>query len=182
MYSLELDETDFSVKLLADSIDLDLGGFGKGYAIDRMAEIFIEWDIDTVLIHGGQSSVLALTGPPGEKGWPVTLSDPLQPGRILKLIHLKHRALSGSGLQKGHHIFDPRTGKPVEGRLAAWASAPEGAVSDALSTACMVMTLEEIEAYCTQNPNTQGLVILMDKKVTTNMNPVFTFGDWKSLV
>jgi thiamine biosynthesis lipoprotein len=178
---LELDETDFTVTLSADSVRLDLGGFGKGYAIDQMAKLFIEWDIKSVLIHGGQSSVLALDEPLGEKGWPVTLSDPIQTDTILSQIHLNYRALSGSGLQKGHHIFDPRTGKPVEGRLAAWASTPEGAVSDALSTAFMVMSLEEIENYCSRHPNTQGLVILRGRKDTMNRNPVFTFGDWNSL-
>ncbi|MGD9345504.1 MAG: FAD:protein FMN transferase [Candidatus Aminicenantes bacterium] len=181
IHSLEFDDTDFSVKLSADSIHLDLGGFGKGYAIDQMAKLFAEWDIKSVLIHGGRSSALALAEPPGEKGWPVTVSDPIQTSQILKLVHLKHRALSGSGVQKGHHIYDPRTGKRIEGRLAAWASAPEGAVSDALSTAFMVMTLEEIEDYCAQNPDTQGLIILRDRKNTMNRNPVFPFGHWDSL-
>lgn len=181
MHCLEFDETDFSVKLTADSIHLDLGGYGKGYAVDQMAEVFIEWDIKSVLIHGGRSSVLALAEPPGEKGWPVTLSDPTQTGHILSCVYLKHRALSGSGVQKGQHIFDRRTGSPVEDRLAAWASTPGGALSDALSTAFMVMPREEIEDYCTRNPNTQGFVIFRDSKDAIKGTPVFTFGDWESL-
>ena len=67
MNMLQLDESDFSVTLLADSINLDLGGFGKGYAIDLMAQLFREWDIESALIHGGKSSVLALAEPPGER-------------------------------------------------------------------------------------------------------------------
>lgn len=178
---LQLDESDFSVKLLANSILLDLGGFGKGYAIDSMAKLFKEWDIESVLIHGGKSSVLALAEPPGEKGWPVTLSNPAQFGQILSHVYLKHRALSASGLEKGHHIINPLTGKTVKDRLAAWALASGGATSDALSTAFMVMEPEKIEDYCQRNPGTQGLVIAKNRADGEQRNPVLKFGDWDSL-
>lgn len=182
MHRLMLDDSDFSVKLLADSIHIDLGGFGKGYAIDSMARLFLEWDIRSVFIHGGKSSVLALDEPPGEKGWPVTLSHPVQTQQILYHVYLKHRAFSGSGLQKGYHIFNPRTGKAVDDRLAAWASASEGATSDALSTAFMVMTPEEIEEYCRRNTDTKGLFILKHGAANEDRNPVFKFGDWDSIL
>jgi thiamine biosynthesis lipoprotein len=178
---LQLDEANSEVKLLADSIHVDLGGFGKGYAIDQMARLFREWDIESALIHGGKSSVLALAEPPGEKGWPVTLSNPAQLGQILSRLYLKHRALSGSGLQKGHHIINPRTGKPIEDRLAAWASTSDGAMSDALSTAFMVMAPEKIKEYCSWYPDTQALVILKDKEEDEHRNPILKFGDWDSL-
>jgi thiamine biosynthesis lipoprotein len=181
MNLLQLDESDFSVELLGDSIHIDLGGFGKGYAIDSMAKIFREWDIECVLIHGGRSSVLALAEPPGEKGWPVTLSDPAQSRQILSHVYLKHRAVSASGLEKGQHIINPRTGKPIDDKLAAWASFSGGATSDALSTAFMVMAPEEIGEYFQRNPDTQGLVILKNKAAGEKSNPVLKFGDWDSL-
>jgi thiamine biosynthesis lipoprotein len=181
MHLLQLDESNFSVLLLADSIHVDLGGFGKGYAVDQIARLFREWDIESALFHGGKSSVLALAGPPGEKGWPVTVSDPDQTGQILSHVSIKYRALSSSGLQKGHHIINPRTGKPVEDRLAAWASTSDGATSDALSTAFMVMSPEEIEEYCKKNPDTQGLVILKDREGPQYRNSLLKFGDWDSL-
>jgi thiamine biosynthesis lipoprotein len=182
MNLLQLDESDFSVKLLANSIHIDLGGFGKGYAIDSMAKLFREWDIECVLIHGGRSSVLALAEPPGEKGWPVTLSDPAQSGQILSHVYLKHRAVSASGLEKGHHIINLRTGKSIKDRLAAWASTSGAATSDALSTAFMVMTPEKIEEYCQRNPDTQGLVILKNRATGEKWNPVLKFGNWDSLL
>jgi thiamine biosynthesis lipoprotein len=181
MNLLQLDESDFSVKLLANSIHVDLGGFGKGYAIDLMARLFREWDIESVLIHGGKSSVLAIAEPPGEKGWPVTLSNPAQSGQILSHVYLKHRAMSASGLEKGHHIINPLTGKAVENRLAAWTSTSGGATSDALSTAFMVMAPEEIEEYCQRHTDTQGLVILNNRAAGKKRNPILKFGDWDSL-
>ncbi len=181
MNMLQLDESDFSVTLLANSINLDLGGFGKGYAIDLMAQLFREWDIESVLIHGGKSSVLSISEPPGEKGWPITLSNPAQSGQILSHVYLKHRAMSASGLEKGHHIINPLTGTTVDDRLAAWASTFGGATSDALSTAFMVMAPEKIEEYCLGNPGTQGLVILKIGTAGEKRNPVLKFGNWDSL-
>ena len=178
---LILDESDFHVTLLADSIHIDLGAFGKGYTIDVMANLFREWDIGSVLIHGGKSSVLALAEPPGEKGWPVTLSDPSRSGQILSHVHLKNRALSASGLEKGQHIINPRTGKPVDDKLAAWASSSDGAKCDALSTAFMVMNLEKIKEFCTKNPDTSGLVILKADNDREEKTSVIKCGDWDSL-
>ena len=181
MNMLQLDESDFSVTLLADSINLDLGGFGKGYAIDLMAQLFREWDIESALIHGGKSSVLALAEPPGEKGWPITLSNPAQSGKILSHVYLKHRAMSASGLEKGHHIINPLTGTTVDDRLAAWALTFGGAMSDALSTAFMVMAPEEIKEYCQRNTDTLGLVILKNRAAGEKRNPIIKLGDWDSL-
>ncbi len=181
MKLLQLNESGFSVKLLANSIHIDLGGFGKGYATDSMAKLFREWDIESVLIHGGRSSVLALSEPPGENGWPVTLSNPAQSGQILFHVYLKHRAISASGLEKGYHIINPLTGIAVEDRLAVWASTSDGATSDALSTAFMVMEPDEIEEYCQRNPDTQGLLILKNGAAGEKRNPVLKFGDWDAL-
>ena len=147
MQFVDLDEREYTAKVLRSSTQIDLGGFGKGYALDKMAEIFPEWDIDRVLLHGGKSSVLGLSPPPDLKGWPVTLSDPFSK-KIIRRLYLKNSAVSGSGLQKGQHIIDPRIGKPVQVGKAAWATAQNAALSDALSTAFMIMTESEIREYC----------------------------------
>jgi thiamine biosynthesis lipoprotein len=181
LHSLKLDESNMNVTLLDDSIHIDLGGFAKGYALDVLSKLLLEWDIKSALIHGGMSSVLALAEPPGENGWPVTMSHPAQGGKIISTVYLKLRALSGSGLQKGSHILNPNTGKPVEDRLAAWASTPDGAKSDALSTAFMVMAPEEIDAFCNKNPDTGALVILKNEKEREKKTSVFKYGDWNFL-
>ena len=74
--SLELDADDVSVRATTDGVQVDLGGIGKGYAVDLMAELLEEWGLGQALVHGGFSSVLALEPPPGRDGWPLTLSDP----------------------------------------------------------------------------------------------------------
>ncbi len=119
-------------------------------------------------MHGGFSSVLALEPPAGRDGWPLTLSDPSAPSRVLARLSVRQTALGASGLRKGDHIVDPRTGGPVRGRRAAWVSVPRpvpspaegprmaaGAVTDALTTAFMLLSPEEIDQLCARSP---GLV------------------------
>lgn len=161
MHLLELDEESHSVRLKCAPVSVDLGAFGKGYAVDKMADILREWDIDVALLHGGWSSVLALDALPEAMGWPVTISDP-RSGEVLRAIELQNRSLSGSGLRKGRHIIDPRAGAPVSDARTAWAEAPSAALADALSTAFMVMTVDEIERYCAKNPDVKGYLYIDD--------------------
>jgi thiamine biosynthesis lipoprotein len=174
---LELDEREHTVRLSVSPTQIDLGGVGKGYAVDRVAELLREWSIDTALISGGYSSVLAMDAPAGTKGWPLTLSDPADRKRILARPYLRHRALSGSGVQKGGHIISPRTGRPVEGRRAAWSSAPGAGTADALSTAFMIMDPDEIERYCSLHPDALAMVILQDEG-QEQKETILQFGRW----
>jgi len=176
---LALDETEHTIKLSTAPVQIDLGGVGKGYAVDRMAELLGDWSIDTALIHAGQSSVLALGAPPQAKGWPVTLTDPRNHSRILARLYLRDQTLSGSGLQKGPHIIDPRTAMPVEDKRAAWALAPDGATADALSTAFMVMSPDEIEKYCLQHPDVSAMIILQGENSQARQGRLLHFGSWR---
>ncbi len=160
-------------------MQVDLGGIGKGYAVDQMAELLGDWSIDTALISGGYSSVLALDAPAGTKGWPLTLSDPANRKQILARPYLKRRALSGSGLQKGGHIIDPRTARPVKGKRAAWACAPDAATADALSTAFMVMTADEIKKYRLRHPDIMAMIILEHEGKDPQKDKILRFGSWK---
>ncbi len=171
---LKLNEKTITVTALSKSRSLDLGGIGKGYAIDHIARLLREWDIPSALIHGGTSTALALDAPPAEKGWPITISQPDNPSEIIKKIYLENRALSGSGLQKGQHIIDPRSGQPVTGRLATWASTPDATSSDALSTAFMIMSTEEIEMFCSIYPDTQAVIVLDE-----DPPQILEFGNWE---
>jgi thiamine biosynthesis lipoprotein len=173
---LQLDELEHTVQLSVSPVQVDLGGIGKGYAVDRVAEFLQEWSIEVALVSGGYSSVLALEGPARTKCWPLTLSNPADHKQILARPCIQHRALGGSGLQKGAHIIDPRTFEPVKGRLAAWSSASDAATADALSTAFMIMSPDEIEQYCETHPDVWALIMLQDE---TEKERILCFGQWK---
>jgi thiamine biosynthesis lipoprotein len=156
---------------------LDLGGIGKGYAVDLMAELLEEWGLERALVHGGFSSVLVLDAPPGRRGWPLTLSDPCAPSTVLARRSVRQTALGASGVRKGDHIVDPRTGAPARGRRAAWAAVPRprrpgeearaderprlaaAAVADALATAFMLLGPGEVQRLCEQSPGLEAWLL-----------------------
>ncbi len=158
MTSLELDEVTMTVRVHDTVPCVDLGAIGKGYAVDRAVELLKEWGVGSALVHGGTSSVYAFGRPGDERGWPVTLSNPGDHAEILAKIFLSEEGLGGSGIRKGRHIIDPRRGLPVEGRRAAWVVSESAARSDALSTACMVMTPEEIRMCIGRDARLRALV------------------------
>jgi thiamine biosynthesis lipoprotein len=154
---------------------LDLGAIGKGYAVDRIADVLEDWNVDQVLIDAGYSSVLALEPPPGRDAWPLTLSIPGDAsGAALVRIAARQHALGASGIVKRDHIRDPRTQTPVRARQAAWVYAPRqvlgeithasgveaspAALADALSTAFMIMSGDEIDRYCHRHPGVEAWV------------------------
>ena len=171
--TLELDAEDCLVRATKNAVQIDLGGIGKGYAIDLMVEMLEEWGLEVALVHGGFSSVLALEPPPGRDGWPLTLSDPAAPSHVLARVSMRQTALGASGVRKRDHIVEPRTGEPVRGRRAAWVAVPrpgkagndEGpriaaaAVTDALTTAFMLLSTEEIGALCERSPGLEAWVL-----------------------
>jgi thiamine biosynthesis lipoprotein len=122
-------------------LDFDLGAIGKGFALDRMAVELADWDCPSYLLNAGGSSILAGEAPPGRQGWSAGLGE----DNATRRFWLTHCSLSGSGLAvKGEHILDPRSGAPARIRSKAWALASTAAQSDALSTACMVLSETEI--------------------------------------
>jgi len=176
---LQLDEAEHTVQLSVSPVQVDLGGIGKGYAVDRVAELLRDWSIEIALVSGGYSSVLALEGPSETKGWPLTLSNPGNHKQVLARPCIQGRALSGSGLQKGRHIIDPRTVQPVKGKIAAWASASDAATADALSTAFMIMSPDEIRKYCLSAHDVLALIMLEGQGEDSQEERILCFGPWK---
>jgi len=174
MPSLEFDAEESLVRATANGVRIDLGGIGKGYAVDLMAELLEDWGLTAVLVHGGFSSVLALEPPGTDDGWPLTLSDPGEPSTVLERLSVRQTALAASGVRRRDHIVDPRTGGPVRGRRAAWVTVPRppptaadaaplraaaAAVTDALTTACMLLGRDEIDTLCRSSPGVEAWIL-----------------------
>jgi FAD:protein FMN transferase len=139
---------DLSIRCESGRLHFDLGAIGKGFALDRMADLLRQWDCPAFLLVAGGSSVLAGDRPHETAGWSCGLGDDDAPQRYF----LARTSLSGSGLAvKGNHILDPRTGRPALRQDRAWALADTAAESDALSTACMVLSEPELDDLLAQD-------------------------------
>ncbi len=174
---IELDREQMTVRFRQPGVELNLGSIGKGYALDRCAEVLAAAGLDDFLLHGGQSSVLAkgsrMPAPPTAKdaepfGWVVGILHPVRKRERLAELRLRNRALatSGSGAQSSRHrgrryghILDPRTGRPAEGVLSATAVAPTAAHADALSTALYVMGPDKAIEHCKTRPEIAAVLV-----------------------
>lgn len=173
---LELCRDERTVRYTHDRVEINLGGIGKGYALDRCVELMRQRDINDFLIHGGQSSVVArgnrLEGEQSQRGWTVGLRNPLRPEQRIAEIQLQDQALGTSGTatqsfyhqgRRYGHILDPRSGRPAEGVLSATVLAPTAAMADALATAFYVMGVEAALEFC-RHRNDLAVVLMTSGK------------------
>jgi thiamine biosynthesis lipoprotein len=159
MQHILLEAEGKTVRYVRPGLEINLGSIGKGYALDRVGELLGgEWGLRHVLLHGGQSSVLAQGSAPGRTdGWPIALRHPWDDERVLGVVRLRDGGLGTSAANYQHldyngrklgHILDPRTGWPAETLASATALAPTGAEADALATAFFILGADKARAYC----------------------------------
>jgi len=161
-----LEQERHTVKFRVPGLKLNLGAVGKGYALDRAAELLQnEWGITAALLHGGGSSVRGIGHPPGERrGWPIRLQDPNQPTESLGTLYLRDRALGTSAAtyqffeykgEKLGHLLDPRLGWPADSAsktASASVTASTAAEADAMSTAAFVLGMAGTETLLKLKP------------------------------
>ena len=125
---------------------LDLGGIGVGYGLDRMAGVLRRAGIRRAFLDVS-GDCLAIGAPPGAAGWLVEIADPTVPGRVRGQTRLCDAALATSantvsvvrwGRAVRGHVMNPATGNPASALVQATVTAPTGIEADALSTAMLV--------------------------------------------
>ena len=178
---IELDEGAGSVRFTREGVEINLGAIGKGYALDRCAELLEREGVGDFLLHGGQSSVLArgrqkTTASPASpgaasaamRGWTIGVKHPVWPKRRLAEIDLQNKSLGTSGAENQYffhqgkrygHILDPRSGSPATGVLTASVIAPDAATADALSTAFYVLGVAGATDYCERHDEVAAVLV-----------------------
>lgn len=145
-------ESGRRIRCISAGAVIDLGGIGKGFALDKAAAVLREYRIERALLSAGGSTILALDAPENADGWKIGFSDDSAP------ILLANEAVSSTGTQfQGAHLIDPRTGLPASGKPTTRVLAPSAAEADALSTAFYVMTEREIRAFLAEHPAVRRL-------------------------
>jgi thiamine biosynthesis lipoprotein len=170
MRHVNLDATQQTISFRQPGVSINFNSMGKGFALDRCAELFDTHNIGDILIQGGKSSVLTRGDQPGSEGpgWRIGVRHPLRPHEQLAEIVLRDQALSTSGagtqffIRRGRrygHILDPRTGHPAEGLYSATVIAPTAAEAEGLSTAFYVLGPQKAGEYCATRPEIRALLV-----------------------
>lgn len=197
-----MNHQDSTITFSSPDLMLNLGGIGKGHALDRVKELFIKKGIEDFIVHGGQSSVISSGNsdrlvnsnshssesiPPNqsapELGWTVGISHPTLPSHRFGEVYLRNQALGTSGTarqgfyhqgKRYGHIIDPRTGWPASHYLSTTVISKSAAISDALATAFFVMPLEQIQSYCDRHPEI-GTILIADNHHERGQFKIETF-------
>ena len=143
-----LDAAKQTVRFAKPGIELDPGGIGKGYAVDRIAQILKDDGVQQALISGGGSSIYAIGAPPHEKGWKLDIKNPKSPEQSIETVFLKDESMSTSGNyekfiivdgKKYSHTINPRTGLPIRGIKSVTIISTNAEIADAMTTPVMIM-------------------------------------------
>ena len=138
---VHLDPAARTVRFDRAGVELDPGGIGKGYAVDRMVDVLRQNGVEDALVAGSASSIYGMGAPPTEpRGWRVEIKDPKHTNRTVAEAFLKDLSMSTSGSYEKFfraegrvyaHIMDPRTGYPARGSLSVSVMAPRTIDSEA---------------------------------------------------
>src|SRR5487761_1906139 len=135
-----LDPAAHTVRFAKEGVEIDPGGIGKGYAVDKMGETLKEDGVKSALVSASGSSIYGLGAPPDELGWKIKIRDPKDASKTAAEVVLKDNSLSTSGnyekffFAEGKmysHIMDPTTGYPSEGMLSVSVVSPRTIDSEA---------------------------------------------------
>jgi len=167
-------------ELPAPGMAVDLGGIGKGYALDRVAALLGEAGVDAALLSFGQSSVRGIGRPPGAPGWRLALR--AQAGGRPLTVTLRDRSLSVSSSlgqafeiagERFGHVVDPRSGQALRRAARALVVAPDATRAEVLSTALVVLPPERGVALVERLGGCEALVETPTERLAT--------GGWEGL-
>ena len=168
-----LDEDAGTVRFDRDGVELDPGGIGKGYAVDRAVAVLRGLGVASALVNLGGSSIYGLGAPPGRAAWALGVQDPSDPGKTAVSVSLRDRALSVSGGYarfferdgvRYAHVMDPRSGRPVQGVLSVAVLTAGATDGDALDDVLFVQGVERSRATLEGFPPAEAFFFLPEPR------------------
>jgi thiamine biosynthesis lipoprotein len=164
---LDLDVKESTVGLAAGGMKIDLGGIGKGFAVDRAANLLLEEGVENAIIDAG-GDLRLLGSRPGKDFWRIGIRHPRDPARLLVSLDLADRAVVTSGDyerffmaggKRYHHLLDPATGLPAEGCQSVTVVAGDTASADAYATAAFVLGPRRGLELLRRLPGVEGIIV-----------------------
>ncbi len=176
-----------SAKILVqmpENFEIGLGGIAKGYASDRLMEIFGQEGIGAGIVSLGGNVAACGTKPDG-KPWRVAIENPdtekkikaLKNAEYIGVVEVSDKSVITSGGYERffdkdgvryHHIIDPKTGNPADsGLISVSIISDDGCLADGLSTALFVMGKEKaLQCWCEHKSMFDCILVESDGSVT----------------
>ena len=152
---LILDPNARTVQFARDGVRIDLGGIGKGHAVDRGIAVLEARGIQHALVTAGGDS--RIIGDRFGHPWVVGIRHPDRKDEVIARIPLEDAAISTSGDYERyfdengvryHHILDPKTGHSASKVRSATIIGPTATRTDGLSKTAFILGPEKaIEIY-----------------------------------
>lgn len=132
-----LDAAAHTVRLHGAGTLLDLGGFAKGYALERLRQRVSEAGVQQAVLNFGDSSITAIGHHPYGEWWPIGVEPDARRSAVAQEFRLRDSAMSVSGRGRGgeYHIFDPHSGERVVREETMVVEGRSALVCELLSTA-----------------------------------------------
>ena len=137
---------NFRIRATHPKVRLDMGGIGKGMALERVIDYLRQAKINNAIINAGGD--LKAIGKHGDRPWSVAIRHPRKEGILAGLVVHDNESVFTSGDyernyeddegKQRHHILDPRTGYPSEGTQAVTVIHTDAALADAAATALFI--------------------------------------------
>ena len=162
---VELNEAEHTVYLKKPGMKMDLGAVSKGYATDVMASLLRDRGVTSAIIDAGGNIGTVGTKPDGSE-WVVGIQHPRNESDIAGKAAVSDEYVVSSGDYQRYfeqdgvrycHIFDPATGRPINGAAASTIICDDGMTADILSTSFIIMGETDAEAFTKENEEFSGL-------------------------
>ena len=174
------------IEILRRATQIDFGGIGKGFAIDRAAARLNQQGVTSALINFGGSSMIAIGAPPNETGWTIAVKDP--DGNVRTILVLRDQALATSGSmgrvwrlsgKTYGHLVNPQSGMPTTINRSATVIARNAAIAEALTKPLVLIGSQALN-YIDGFPGTAAMIVT-ERKKTVRSRDFSTLVTWKEL-
>lgn len=144
---IKLDQQNLSILFENENTKIDLNGYLKGYALDKVKEIIKLSDVQDALINLGNSSICGIGNQPNGNGWKVDIESSICDNETDRAIILHNKCFTTSGnlFENRKHIKSPETGLYVEDVKSVSVITDSGTEGEVLSTALFVADKEKRE-------------------------------------
>lgn len=198
--NIRIDDNNRFISFAHKQTKIDLGPVIRGYAVDRVLELFKESGVSKVCINYG--SITRMREPPSEKNsWKVGILHPVKENSVIGSLQLVDRGVAFVADYSRYttvqdrfslHLIDPKIGKPVKnGNLAVTAVADTAEEAGVLATILFINGVEDIQGFPSIFPEKEWLLLSenqkgdiefqmssgMEKRFTKGEERIFKFGN-----